>query len=312
MIFEVKDLIYLPEEDNCEKVQHRIAEKYPMFLRSGEDFANIDIRSKTELQNSIKSDVSHILHTITRLTEENGVQNFIVRHCYDPDGRGYYAVCDTESNYRRFVKSDYRLTTIGGCWSYFVWRMLLSADVLLFWYLKQVRNKLQHSHKSVKMEIRHLYLPYITSDATVILEYEEESIFQNVLSVIDEYKKLHASEYEEYCNCKAHEKNWYDGEENDTFYTVRNIIQKAVNEIYRNEARLKSCGLWEKAYAVKDILIDLEYERGDFAYLKKQNASHNNTSSGNHNKTAKAHVTKPNKVFERLFSKKMAVTTQGK
>lgn len=167
--------------------------------------------------------------------------------------------------------SDYRLELIGGSWSYGVWRRLLSADSLLFWYLEQVKREVQAWEKKTVMEIRHLYLPYIImndDDIKTTLTYLDESIVKNAESVIEEYKKLHIKEYEEHSACKACKKNWYNGEENKGFYAVRDILQNAVNDIYRHEKELKACGMWEKAYAVKDILLDMYYERCEFARLR--------------------------------------------
>ena len=271
--------MYCSSGDSCEKAAYRIAVKYPAYFECEEDaqYGHIDIRDKHKLRQMITIDAGNILHQMTMIRIKTGkedreltVDEFIVRHCYDPDGQGYYAICDKNGNNRIFVRSDYRLELIGGCWSYKVWRRLLSADSLLFWYLEQVKREVQAWEKKTVMEIRHLYLPYIIMNTT--LTYLDESIVKNAESVIEEYKKLHIKEYEEYSACKARKKSWYNGEENKGFYAVRDILQNAVNDIYRHEKELKACGMWKKAYAVKDMLIDMEYERDEFARLRQYDA----------------------------------------
>lgn len=267
MIFEVNDLIRKSNEP-IENAMLRVVDKYPDYFEDNSGIQHIDIRDEDELESAIASDVGSIINQIATIRKNNGVKEFTVRHCYDPDGVGYYAICDKNGNNRRFIQSAYSLNTIGGCWSYYVWRSLLSSDVLLYWYLEQVKERIMQSEK-ITMEIRHLYLPYLIMDeswAKTTLEHRSKGIAQNTFAVIKEYKELHIKEYEEYSACS---KSWYSGEKNNAFYVVKDILQKAVDDIYSRRDELEACGMWKKAYAVKDILIDMEYERGEFSRLRQ-------------------------------------------
>lgn len=272
MLFEAGDFIYQPGSKSYEETLSHIRKKYAEFFFKY-DHENtlhemIDVRNKNELKRIIKMDATRIVNTIKKLREE-GVKNIEVQHCYTPDGQGYYSIYSTESNIRRFVKSDYELSIHGGIWSYSVWRRFCSADVLLFWFLEQVRKRIRVEYKSVKMVIRHLYLPYITKEndySRNVFDSDGLKVMQNIIPFINEYTEIHQAEYEEYITSK---KNWYNGDGNDSYYVIEKILQQAVNNIYERKDDLKACDLWDKANAVKNILYDMKYKRDMYTYLRK-------------------------------------------
>ena len=271
MIFEAKELIYKSKRDKQKKLLH-IIEKYSDLFSEhekcgcGPDDYYIDIRTEKELSQIINKDLHHITIIIDNLKKE-GLTDFIIRHCYTPDGLGYYSICDSDKKYLRFVKSDYRLTITGAAWSYKVWRKVLSADVLLVYYLNQIKGHLKKRYKTIKMDIRHLYLPYIIHKFDQFDYYEDNKIHNNINDTITEYLSLHQheyQEYQEYQECRRSSLKWYNSDANVIYYVVEDILHRTVNDIYKYENDLLDCNLWSKANKIKDILYDIIYKRGDF------------------------------------------------
>lgn len=263
MLINGEDLIYKVSEK--EEVIRKVSEKYKsLFGDYSFDEDMLDFRSEEEIEECVRTDADNIRSAARTIL--SGDEKVNVRHCYDPEGRGYFAI--TTGTKRRFVPSCFSLQCAGGCSSLRVWLRLFSADALMYVYLCRIKAYLG---ADVDMQIRHLYLKYVEYAGYVRAIEEKDNahpIELGEISIIkttrQEYREAHLAEYEECEKAGLDNIHWYNGEGNDIYYFIYQATHEAVLKIYKHEDELKACGLWEDARRAIDIMDDIVYKRGAF------------------------------------------------
>ncbi len=264
MLINGEDLIYKVSEKK--EVIRKVSEKYKSLFGDypfNEDL--LDFRSEEEIEECIRTDADNIRSAARTIL--SGDEKVNVRHCYDPEGRGYFAI--TAGTKKRFVSSCYRLQPEGGCSSLHVWLRLFSADALLYVYLCRIKAYLG---TDVDMQIRHLYLKYVEYAGYVRAIEEKDNAHPFELGEISiikatrqEYREAHLAEYEECEKAGLNNIHWYNGEGNDIYYLVGQTTSEAVSKIYKQRDELEACGLWKDARRAIDIMYDIVYNRGVYA-----------------------------------------------
>ena len=294
-----KDFIIDP--NNKEEV-NALLEKYCVFDTNGEILKSVITRdchmTKEDYVNTITRDyraIHAMLNSMTAFSKDKEAP-ITVRHCYTPNGHGYYAL--TKGELRRFVVSELNLQKEGGCWSYRVWLRMYLFNAILTTYLKHLRQKLAEKHKNFSMEVVPLYMGYIAMGFVDVygkdisedldeklFEKDEDGHLKTVnLEVLDgneegifwgerflHYKELIQAQknfcilYRDYFK-KVDENGsnlaTYNGDfKNKLFYFTESTLDSAINSIYAKEEELKAVGLWTDARNQIDLMNDYIHRR---------------------------------------------------
>lgn len=238
-------------------------------------YFNERTKETQEWQEQEERDALHIdLDCIGKLISEFDNELVTVRHCCTHEGEGYFAIYSTKK--KRFTRSEYHLQLQGMCWSSTVWIRLYTGQQMLNKYLKAIENELLATNRNVRMEIRQLYIPWITDisslsekhDDDMFSEYDDIMIKYYLSPRVENYNKEHQSEIQLFKRFK----NWYEyyNEGCYEYDIVRKILDKAVCDIYENRKALVECGLWDKSRSIIDAMNDILFERGNYLYLRNK------------------------------------------
>ena len=190
-----------------------------------------------------------------------------VWHCCTSDGYGYYTVSNGEK--KRFVHSEYELECVGGCWSLHVYERLYMGQVNLMKFLEAVKAEIC-SKFSAEMPLKTLYIAYILDNLENFEKdcidngcyYEEDkSNFEIAREYQKEFTENYTEQIEVYNTIVANGGNfwnYYNGADNHEYSCVSDILESAINEIYKNRKQLESCELWENARKSIDMMNEIK------------------------------------------------------
>lgn len=232
-------------------------------------------------EKALNSDVFNLISAIKKFKSEN----ITVWHCCTYGGVGYYTVSDGTN--KRYVPSYYELECVGGCWSCSVYERLYMGQLHLMKYLEAVKSEIC-DRCFVEMPLKCLYIDYILFDFDKekdgLSDFYNKTELTGILLIANKYRKDFTDKYSEQVNIYNNMVSqgysywdYYNGLENKEFDCIANIIDKAVNEIYKNRDSLEACELWEKArkaiYSLDDIKRDTVYPSD---YMKGNDDVYNN------------------------------------
>ena len=216
---------------------------------------------KHRYENALKQDVSNLISAIKRFHSKT----ITVWHCCTYDGSGYYTISDGTN--KRYVSSAYDLECVGGCWSFSVYERLYMGQMHLIKYLKAVRAVL-YKNKSVTMPLKCLYIEYILFDFEKydLSDIYNEKEYERCLAIANKYRETFTEKYSKQVKIYNHFVSegysywdYYNGLNNNEFICVANIIDTAVNEIYKNREHLEVCELWNDAKNAICSLNDIKW-----------------------------------------------------
>lgn len=278
-----RDLIINSKKLNADRVTS-LKKKYCIFNKNDENFEDWFYRvciSTKDFEKAFSKDYKEITKVLASIEKDKNAP-VTVRHCYTPDGHGYYAV--TKGDTRRFADSYLELQLAGGAWSYWVWRELYFFNAILAGYLEDLKNRLyaEYDNSGVfhfTMEISPLYMGYIATNFVLWYPEQEQEVkisrlkgdekflwdkflmLPELLQAQTNFCVLHKDYLQKIEDMQSNVLAYNGDEDNNLFYAVEKEVHNAVNAIYKKRNKLENVGLWEDARAQIDRMNKIIYRR---------------------------------------------------
>lgn len=223
-------------------------------------------------EKALSQDINNLSDVISAFNDKQ----VTVWHCCTGDGYGYYTVSNGEK--KRFVRSEYKLECVGGCWSLHVYERMYMGQVNLIKFLQAIKAEIC-SKLSAEMPLKTLYIAYILTDLNKwednlkkddFYREEDKRDFEIARKYQREFKENYAEEIKRYNKVLENGGNlwsYYNNSDNYEYSCVANILESAISEIYKNREQLESCELWEKSRKVIGMLNEIKINN----YYPQQN-----------------------------------------
>lgn len=223
-------------------------------------------------EKALSQDINNLSDVINAFNDKQ----VTVWHCCTGDGYGYYTVSNGEK--KRFVRSEYKLECVGGCWSLHVYERMYMGQLNLIKFLQAIKAEIC-SKFSAEMPLKTLYIAYILTDLNKwednlkkddFYREEDKRDFEIAREYQREFKENYAEEIKRYNKVLANGGNfwsYYNNSDNYEYSCVANILESAISEIYKNREQLESCELWEKSRKVIGMLNEIKINN----YYPQQN-----------------------------------------